>query len=302
MTMPQRWDKQRLGEDRTLAIEIFRDERTTEPLDHYLEFYEAAYSVFADIMEITDDLRAVRQTASDLLLDKTRQNICRYIASPPLSEDDLGTLADCSLAVGSLAKNPANIERVIEFILMGLDRERFPWVTEDREATEAERQTAIVSTAAMFAMRKMETFRRTSGKTLEKSVKDYLIDECGLTEVPVAVINNSTQGPQRGQFCGETPVVGGKADIVVRLDDGRLLPIECKVSNSETNSYKRLIHDCGEKAQAWIKALGPNNCLPTAVMAGCYSLGNLEKAQDMGLSLIWAHDLLPLREFIEASH
>jgi len=107
-----------------------------------------------------------------------------------------------------------------------------------------------------------------------------------------------TQGPQAGQFCGETSVVGGKADVVVRLHDGRLMPIECKVSNSETNSYKRLIHDCGEKAAAWIQDLGPRNLVPTALLAGVYSLGNLKKAQEMGLTLVWAHNLRPLGDFI----
>ncbi|MFC6714295.1 XamI restriction endonuclease [Branchiibius hedensis] len=298
---PPRWDNEQLTSDRLTATTQFREERTTEPLDHYLEFYEDAYSVFADVMEASDDLRKLRETAADLLLNKSRQHLCRYVASPPLSEDDLKTLGDCSLAIGALKANPDNIDILMEYILMGLDRERFPWVGEDREPSESERQAAIVSTAAMFAMRKMETFRRGRGKAFEKALKVYLAEECGLTEVKATVISNASQGPQIGEFSGESSVVGGKADIVVRLFDGRLLPIECKVSNSETNSYKRLIHDCGEKAQAWVADLGVANCLPVAALSGCYSLGNLNKAQNMGLTLIWSHDFEPLGTFIEST-
>lgn len=297
---PPKWDATRLSADRQIAITLFREERTTEPLDHYLAFYEEAYATFSEVMEETEDLKRVREMAAAVLTVKDRQHLCRYLASPPLSEDDLSTLADVSLAVGTLLKNPESIDTVMDFILMGLDRERFPWVSEERDPTIAEKQAAMTSTAAMFAMRKTETWRRGHGKSLEKQLKDFLLS-IGMIQVPPTVITNSSQGPQLGEFCGETPVVGGKADLVVRLFDGRLMPIECKVSNSETNSYKRLIHDCGEKAQAWVGALGSANCLPFAVLSGCYSLGNLNKAQDMGLSLIWSHDFAPLGDFIEAT-
>ena len=297
---PPVWAEERLSTDRGTAVVLFREERVSEPLDHYLEFYENAYAVFSDVMEISKDLRVLRDVARDLLTDKELQNLCRYIASPPLSEDDLKVLGDTSLAVGTLSRDADAIERVMDSIMLGLDRERFPWVSEDRDPTESEKQAAMTSTAAMYAMRRTETWRRSAGKIMETSVKDYL-RTIGMVEVPTAVINNSSQGPRVGQFCGESSVVGGKADIVVRLFDGRLLPIECKVSNSETNSYKRLIHDCGEKAQAWVGKLGPANCIPVAMLSGCYSLGNLHKAQEMGLTLFWAHDFAPLGQFIEST-
>lgn len=299
---PPRWDEAQLTIDRLKAIQLFREERMTEPLDHYLTFYEAACQVFAEVMEATADLRLLRENAAAVLTNKDRQHLCRYIASPPLSEDDLKTIAGVSLSIGKLKESPQAVKTAIEVILMGLDRQRFPWVPEDRNPTRAERHAALVSTAAMYAFRRTETWRRGHGKSLEQELKDYLIS-IGFEEVPPTLIANSSKGPLVGQFCGETMVVGGKADVVVKLLDGRLMPIECKVSNSETNSYKRLIHDCGEKALSWVQNLGPANCLPAAVLSGCYSLGNLKKAQtEMGLTLIWSHDFAPLGEFLEASN
>lgn len=298
---PPRWDDARLAVDRLHAVQLFRDERMTEPLDHYLRFYDAAYRMFAEILEVTADLRRLRQNALAVLADKERQHLCRYLASPPLSEDDLKTIADVSLSVGRLTASPDTADIAMDVIVMGLDRQRFPWVPERRDPTPAEREAALVATAAMYASRRAETWRRGHGKSLEQELKDYLTS-IGFVEVPTTTIANSSQGPVAGQFCGETLVVGGKADVVVKLFDGRLMPIECKVSNSATNSYKRLIHDCGEKALSWVQNLGPANCLPAAVLSGCYSLGNLRKAQDeMNLTLIWSHDFAPLGEFLEAS-
>ena len=79
--------------------------------------------------------------------------------------------------------------------------------------------------------------------------------------------------PDLGRFTGEC-IVGAtrKADIVVRLWDGRVMPIECKVSNSELNSIKRLTNDALVKARAWIDDLGRNNVVPVAVLSGVFGL------------------------------
>lgn len=54
--------------------------------------------------------------------------------------------------------------------------------------------------------------------------------------------------PRSGQFCREALLGERKADLVVGLWDGRIRPIECKVSNSSTNSVKRLNNDAAIKA------------------------------------------------------
>jgi hypothetical protein len=89
-----------------------------------------------------------------------------------------------------------------------------------------------------------------------------------------------------------------KADFLVRLWDHRIMTIECKVSNSATNSVKRLNNDAAAKAEAWIKDFGTRQVVPAAVLSGVYKLHNLEDAQDRGLALFWAHDLKALTDWI----
>ena len=71
-------------------------------------------------------------------------------------------------------------------------------------------------------------------------VKSRLTSAGFIEEQPHA-IPDVFSAPDVGRFTGEC-VVGEsrKADIVVRLWDGRVMPIECKVSNSQLNSIKRL--------------------------------------------------------------
>jgi hypothetical protein len=96
-------------------------------------------------------------------------------------------------------------------------------------------------------------------------------------------------------------LVASKADIPVRLFDGRLMPIECKVSNSEVNSVKRINNDAAAKAVGWRRRLGEDQVVPVAMLSGVFKVANLLQAQGAGLTLFWAHRLDQLQAFIEAT-
>lgn len=76
------------------------------------------------------------------------------------------------------------------------------------------------------------------------------------------------------------------------------MPIECKVSNSSTNSVKRLNNDAAVKASSWKVDFGLRQVVPSAVLGGVYKLHNLLDAQSRGLTIFWAHDLTPLTDWI----
>ena len=298
--VPPMWPTDRLETERQASIEAFRHERIGEPLERYQVLFHAARKAIGTILEMTADLLWVRESAVAILSDSDLVDAARYLASPPISKDDLETVAETTIAPTLLAAQPERAARLMETILLGLDRERFPWMGVRREATEAERHTAVVSTAAMLAFRQLETWRRNEGKrSQETKVKDFLREHCCFVEVPARKIVNMSMAPGPGEFCGETDVGSRKADISVRLWDGRIMPIECKVSNSATNSYKRINNDAAAKAVTWRAEFGTQNVVPTAVLSGVFALANLSYAQENGLYLIWSHDLAPLKTFVE---
>jgi hypothetical protein len=135
----------------------------------------------------------------------------------------------------------------------------------------------------------------------EASVKQALA-ELGLRAVPTPrMIPNVAFAPAPGEFCGESVLGIRKADIIVRLWDHRIMPIECKVSNSSLNSVKRLNNDAAVKAGIWQRDFGLRQVVPMAVLSGVYNLHNLVDAQDRGLILFWAHDLQPLTAWITST-
>ena len=115
---------------------------------------------------------------------------------------------------------------------------------------------------------------------------------------PRAVTPGLLDAPAPGEFCGEALFGQRKADLIVRLYDGRCMPIECKVSNSSTNSVKRLNNDAAAKASVWIEEFGSVATVPCALLSGIFKTRNLEQAQEQHLIIFWTHDLAPLVSFI----
>ncbi len=230
----------------------------------------------------------------------------RYLTGPPISSDDLMVVAEATLTSKRILSDPAMVDRLIQVILDGLDRRRFPWVTENRSPTESEKAAAVLASAALMATRKTETGRRSHGKTdQEAKVRQALLSK-GMTQVPARSMPSIHSAPSGGEFCGpqrrhwETREAG-QISLFGLWDNVRKMAIECKVSNSSTNSVKRLNNDSAVKARTWIEELGTTGIVPAAVLSGVYKLRNLEDAQSKGLAIFWAHDLDSLLTWIEST-
>lgn len=298
---PPRWDDQRFERDRQFAIQQFRKIRMREPLEQYLATFVQHRLAVETLLEVTEDLFRLSELATEVLTDPVRLQAVRYLAGPAISQDDLKVLAEASLAPGRLRADEEMARRVIDTVLLGLDRSRFPWIAEGRQPTEAERQAAIVATAALMAGRRMMTDRANESKAEQEDSVAVALEAAGFSRVATRTIDNLSQAPGKGEFCGESSFGGRKADIVAGLWDGRAMPIECKVSNSSTNSVKRLNNDAAQKATIWLKRFGDRGIVPAAVISGVFKLGNLKSAQDEELTIFWAHDLAALIDFIEST-
>lgn len=298
---PPRWTEEQLTEDAAEAVQRFREIRMHEPLEQYLEQFDSFRGTMEDLIEGTVDFTQLRAQAAELLSEPDVLTAARYLAGPPISADDLKELAGdgVSLAPTRLKGDPQMAERVVDTILLGLDRVRFPWVGEVREPTDAEREIAVVATAAMIATQKVQTARRNEAKDEQEEAVAEILKQNGFTQVPTRTVQNISHFPGMGEFCRESDFGGRKADLIVRLWDGRILPVECKVSNSSTNSVKRLNNDAAAKAEVWIKEFGTATVIPAAVLSGVFKIHNLENAQQRGLTLFWGHRLDAMISFIE---
>lgn len=244
MIAPPIWSKAQLDDARKRAEEHFRQGRHTEPLEVYLNLFDEYQGIVEEVLEQTVDLTHLRDEAPAVLVDKRKQEVFRYLSGPPVSVDDLKVLVQAkSLTASRFASDPELVDRLVGFMQDWHDRRRFPWVLENRVPEESERNAAVLATAALLAMRRTETLRRTQGSKLQEQLVAGQLRRSRFEQVPTRKVPTLSKAPNPGHFCRESMLGTRKADFIIGLWDGRTMALECKVSNSATNSIKRLNND-----------------------------------------------------------
>jgi hypothetical protein len=291
MIDPPRWTEDQLTVGLVKAQDLFRQERMEEPLEAYPEAFELYQGTVEDLLETSVDLAQLDQRSMDILTNPALLKAFRYLTGPPVSEDDLKVLAEAFLSPSRLKADKEMAARVLQVVHLGLDRRRFPWIAENREPSEEERKAAVLASAALMASSYVSTSRRSEGKNQQELLVEETLQANDFTKVDTREVNTFNKAPKPGAFCRESLLGPRKADFLIGLWDQRVMAIECKVSNSSTNSVKRLNNDAAVKAVEWTKRFGDLNIVPVAVLSGVFKLHNLINAQQRGLTLFWAHDL-----------
>lgn len=294
-TSPPRWSLLQFADGAARGVSEFRRTRLSEEVGVYSDYFEQARAAVEEMLELTDDLRdplpQARTAASTLL------HPLRYVAAPPISTDDLVTLSGARRDLGSAQ----DAELVVETVMKVADRHRFPWLVHGGEPTESEKVAAVVATASAMATQQVQTWRRNDSKRLQENLVKKSLLEAGFVEEAARRIRTPRDFPSPGALYSESRVHEDKFDVVVGLWDDRILCIECKVSNSAVNSYKRIKGDAASKAVRVLRALGEAVIVPSAVIAGVYLPANLYEAQQAGLVIWWSHDMQQLLDWVRST-
>lgn len=294
--LPRQWNQAELADHRLKAIDQFVQSRAEEGTVEYLRLYDSAFERVSRLFDQTDNLAKL---TTDVLDSRSgMREIARYLTAPPVSDDDLKTLSGFGSATG-----PAFLAEMLKVITSSLDPKRFPWLFErrTRKPTADEVAAAQRWTAGLLAAQRAVTGRRSAAaRRQEQAVEASLLaPPLHLTKVPARDIPSPREFLGSGEFCRQSKVGGTRADFTIGLRD-RLLLIECKSSNSEVNSYKRLNHEIGDKASVWRRSFG-ESVIPAAVLAGVFKVENLRDAQRGGIAIFWEHDFGALLDFVAAA-
>lgn len=107
-----------------------------------------------------------------------------------------------------------------------------------------------------------------------------------------------SDAPARRSFCPQTNLGTDNADVVVRLDDDRLLAIECKGSNSAINSRKQLNKEAPQSARAWLDRFGSTQVVPAVALQGVFNPRHVAQDQATPMLLFRSHRLDDLRALL----
>lgn len=287
------WDRDELKAQRDIAQSIFTRRRREEGPRAFAAMYGSLRQRVEAVFDASDDLREL--SGRVFLDDPDAWQACRYVCGPPISQEDLWTL----VGGPKFKRVPAEYaDDTAEAIRVVIDSVRFPWVEQGRAATAHERETAVLATTVLWAAQQLGTARRQESSTRQEALTGSALLAGGLqfeaSRTPITFIDDLA----RGFYCKERGVAGAKCDVPARLKDGRLLALECKVSNGPKNGWKRLNLEVGGKAEKWRGHFGSHQVVTAVVLAGVIDLASLIAAQRNGVVLFWEHDLEPLTRFV----
>jgi hypothetical protein len=289
---PRRWTPAELQAQRDHAEALFTERRRDEGPRAYAAVYRELEPQIRHAFALTEDLRTINADA--LTSEPLLWQVLRYCCAPPISEEDLWTM------VGRKFKRvtPVIADDTAAALEPLLDPIRFPWIAAKRKPTNVERDAALLATTAMYASVMTGTRRRGDVSARQEAAVAAVLTSTGFVFDESRRDVNVLDSLERGTFSRERKVAGAKCDVPVRLRDGRLLAVECKVSNGPKNSWKRLNREVGGKAERWRGAFG-TQVVTAAVLAGVFDVSCLVAAQgDEAVALFWEHDLGPFVHFV----
>ena len=245
------------------------------------------------VLKSTDNLRRID---GDIFRnDPDAWQLLRYVCAPILSEENFWTLVG---SPKSKAVRPQYADDAAEVIVPVVDPVRFPWVKEDRAPTRTESHAAILSTVVLLAAQRIGTGARGGASKRQEASVAAVLAGAGYSLDGSNARINFIDDMKRGTYSAERHVGGAKCDVPVRLRDGRLLTIECKVSIGPKNGWKRMNRETGGKAETWRAHFGAQ-VVTAVVIDGVFDLGCLVQAQDkQGVTIFWETDLGPLTLFL----
>ncbi len=303
----RKWSDAEIRKDAAKAKNLFRKRRFDEPRERYLDAFKliekANKTVIDQLACILDDPVDPKLIAS-LVRDEHILTALRYLGAPPISEDDLKTLIDNTLSPTQIGADPKHAKGVRDVISHILDPKRFPWIYEKRRPTMKEKEAAILASSVVASAQRVQTGRRSAERdSVEGAVKELLVG-LGFQQIvsrQKGVQTLRTDAPETGEFMVGCKVGEHNADIVVGLFDGRILALECKASNSEINSRKRINKEVAVDAAYWVRQFGEQNLVPATAIQGVFNPTYLIQAQETPVVIFWAHRLRNLKQFVQAT-
>lgn len=302
----RKWKSPEIRRDVARAKALFRERRVSEPRDRYLQAFEviekANRALAPKLTRIFDNPLDI-----DLLVSITRDrellSAFRYLAAPPVSTDDLETLSGTELSWKRLRAEPERATAIRDVIASILDTKRFGWLHERRDPTAAEIDAAVLASSVVASAQRVQTERRSEERKALQGAIDALLLRLKYkraTKPKRGIQNLRRDAPRPGEFMGEVLIGEHNADVAIGLKDYRVLAIECKGSNSEINSRKRINKEVARDASSWVQKFG-DDIVPAALIQGVFNAGYIEKAQETPVVFFWAHRLEDLKKFLASS-
>lgn len=231
--------------------------------------------------------------------------VLRQLLAPPMSQDQFALVAKgwskgAENSGRPMAKATADI--IAQVVAERIDRGLAGWVATGRRPHRAEIVVLIHVASTLMATLTVATARRLRLAFEQEYAVELLLEAKGWTRLPSKLIDTRAAVPpgsfmRKTRFATDT-TAPQEVDIACGLQRSYVLAMECKVTNDETNSVKR-VNDVLKKAAAW-KAHWGSFVMTAALLQGVVAAKDVQRLTDAGVHVFWSHDLAAFERWLDA--
>lgn len=301
--MPSPEIKQINAQNAAVAKQIYMNNRDPQVgANDWNESLREARKVVAAALRASDYLR---NPAKALETSGIHMMAFRHLLAPPVSQDQFSLL--CTGWTKAYEKpgrklSPANAKLASDVVLRWLHKAAAPWLPSGRSPTRAELRNTLNRASFLIAAQRVQTIQRGRLSSLQEGAVVSLLEKIGWQRRPSKLIDTrAAVDPKtfmhKTRFATKT-TTPQEVDIACGLKGTLVAAIECKVTNDETNSVKR-INDVLKKASAWHDHWG-SFVETVAILQGVIAPKDVDRLTDARVHVFWSHDLESFEQWISA--
>jgi len=256
---------------------------------------------------ITAALRAsnyLRNVSRALEENGGHMRVFRHFMAPPTSQDQFKLLCDGwqkAKENGGSSLTPVKAAEAAKVFLEWKDVSIGRWLDDGREPTRAEVRSILLRIAPLIASQDLATWKRNQlANQQEQEIVELLVSK-GWTKLPSSLIDmraavSTKHFMHKTRFATKT-TAPQEVDIACGLKNSYVMAMECKVTNDETNSVKR-VNDIIKKANAWKEHWG-SFVETAALLQGVIAAKDVQRLADNGVVVFWSHDLAAFSAWLD---
>jgi hypothetical protein len=257
----------------------------------------AALSASAYLNDIGN---ALQQSGAHML-------VFRHLMAPPLSQDQFKLICPSWQKGTEKSGRPMSLAAarvVVAAFAQRRLRSLTPWIDASRAPTLPEVRRLLLAISPLIAIQRFTTERRNAAAAAQEQSVIDLLQRRGWTMLASRLIDTRAALAPR-EFMHKTRFATSpnasqaqEVDIACGLRGTYVLAMECKVTNDETNSVKR-INDVLKKATAWQNHWG-NFVETAALLQGVIKPSDVHRLLRARVHVFWSHDLAAFEAWISA--
>lgn len=294
-----------------------------EPVDHAAEahrakeIYQSAFDSDTSRKDWHSALREARAAvgwalrSSNLLSDMSasleesgrHMLVFRHLLAPPTSQDQFLLLVpEWPKASEKSGRGlpPETAEIVAATLRDWIDPGIASWLFSAKSPTVREIRQLYERASSLIASGRFATDKRTQISNRQEQALLDVLTKRGWNRVPSRIVEEQStlqafEFMHKTRFATKTQPQ--EVDVACGLGKSCVLAVECKVTNDETNSVKR-INDVLKKANAWKDHWG-NFVKAAALLQGVIKPTDVKRLEDAGIAVFWSHDLARFEQWLD---